>query len=408
MSKGPTFDTITAAFASASLLNANFAAITVSFDNTISRDGSTPNTMLADFDMNSNDILNAGDINAVDIIIGGLSLIAQVTAAAASATAAATSETNAATSATAAAASAATAATLTEFTTLTDTPSSYSGQGSKFVKVNSGGTALEFISGSSSEPSDGDKGDITVSGGSGLVWNIDAGVVAATELAIDAVETVKIKDLNVTTAKVALNAVTLALLEHGTTGDILYYGASGEPFRLAKGSDAEVLTLASGLPSWDSAAGGGDTWELLHVRDEQSSGAAGGTFTAGAWRTRTLNTSVTNEISGASLSSNQITLPAGTYYITALAPGYRVQISKLKLRNISDSSDEIIGISNESKASSETQDTANLFGKFTTAGSKIFELQHRCSTTQATDGFGRASSFSVVEVYADVRIWKKT
>jgi hypothetical protein len=60
------------------------------------------------------------------------------------------------------------------------------------------------------------------------------------------------------TADIADNAVTLAKLEHGISGDILYYGAAGEPFRLAKGTDTQILTLASGLPSWaDAAAGGG-------------------------------------------------------------------------------------------------------------------------------------------------------
>ena len=66
-------------------------------------------------------------------------------------------------------------------------------------------------------------------------------------------------DLNtVGTAQIDNDAVTLDKLEHGTSGDILYYGAAGEPFRLAKGTDAQILTLASGLPSWaDAAAGGG-------------------------------------------------------------------------------------------------------------------------------------------------------
>jgi len=52
------------------------------------------------------------------------------------------------------------------------------------------------------------------------------------------------------TAYIADNAVTLAKLEDGTSGDILYYAASGVPTRLAKGSDTEVLTLSSGLPVW--------------------------------------------------------------------------------------------------------------------------------------------------------------
>jgi len=35
-----------------------------------------------------------------------------------------------------------------------------------------------------------------------------------------------------------------------TAGDILYASAANTPARLAKGSDTEVLTLASGVPSW--------------------------------------------------------------------------------------------------------------------------------------------------------------
>lgn len=41
-----------------SLLNANNATIETAFDNTLSRDGTTPNTMGANLDMNSNQILN--------------------------------------------------------------------------------------------------------------------------------------------------------------------------------------------------------------------------------------------------------------------------------------------------------------------------------------------------------------
>lgn len=46
-----------------------------------------------------------------------------------------------------------------------------------------------------------------------------------------------------------------------TSGDIVYGGASGLPTRLAKGTDGQVLTLASGLPSW--AGGGGSSSPVL-------------------------------------------------------------------------------------------------------------------------------------------------
>lgn len=147
--------------------------------------------------------------------------------------------------------------------------------------------------------------------------------------------------------------------------------------------------------------------QLLHVQDQKSSGTAGGTFTSGAWRTRTLNTVVTNEISGASLSSDQITLPAGTYWIEARAPAYIVNEHKVKVYNVSDSTDILIGTSEHSNyAGGYAQTSSFVSGRFTLASSKTISLMHRCASTSFSNGFGDASGFSVVEVYADVKIWK--
>lgn len=44
-----------------------------------------------------------------------------------------------------------------------------------------------------------------------------------------------------------------------TSGDILYASASNTLSALPKGSDGQVLTLASGIPSWATPSGGGDT-----------------------------------------------------------------------------------------------------------------------------------------------------
>ncbi len=151
MAKGPTFDTIVAAFASASKLNANFAAITTSFDNTLSLDGSTPNAMAADLDMGANDILNAGGVAATDITIGGVSLESRVAAAASSATDSASSATDSASSATASASSAVDASgsaalsvqdiTRNEVTTTTIDPSIDFIRTSGFAAVGDGGAA---------------------------------------------------------------------------------------------------------------------------------------------------------------------------------------------------------------------------------------------------------------------------
>ena len=71
MAKEPTITTITSGYYSRQALNNNFESLRDGFDNTISRDGSTPNTMLADLDMNSNDILNAGSVDTARLLING-------------------------------------------------------------------------------------------------------------------------------------------------------------------------------------------------------------------------------------------------------------------------------------------------------------------------------------------------
>lgn len=146
--------------------------------------------------------------------------------------------------------------------------------------------------------------------------------------------------------------------------------------------------------------------QLLHVREQQAANTAGGTFTNGAWRTRVLNTEVTNEITGASLGSNQITLPAGTYFIQARAPASVVAANKAKLANITDTADTIIGPTEMADPGVVQHANATVVGRFTIAAQKVFELQHRCGTTRATNGFGQPSNLGVVEVYSEVMIWK--
>lgn len=75
MAKRPTVSEIVGGFASAEKLNAIFQSILTAFDNTLSRDGSTPNTMNADIDLNGNDLLNVSTLNAEKVYSDGVRIV---------------------------------------------------------------------------------------------------------------------------------------------------------------------------------------------------------------------------------------------------------------------------------------------------------------------------------------------
>jgi len=141
---------------------------------------------------------------------------------------------------------------------------------------------------------------------------------------------------------------------------------------------------------------------LLHVIDEKANNTSPQTFSTGQ-NTRELTTVKTNEISGSSLSSNQITLPSGTYYAQAEANGYVNARNKISLYNTTDAEYTIVGLSSNSHASYYTTTISVLSGRFTISAQKVFELRHYIQSGSAS---GVATNSSQVEVYANIRIWK--
>ena len=69
MSKVDDIITITTGYYSTTALSQNFDTLATAINNTLSLDGSTPNAMSADLDMNGNDILNVNTlyIDGVDV-----------------------------------------------------------------------------------------------------------------------------------------------------------------------------------------------------------------------------------------------------------------------------------------------------------------------------------------------------
>ena len=140
----------------------------------------------------------------------------------------------------------------------------------------------------------------------------------------------------------------------------------------------------------------------------------GGTFTAGAWQTRILNTVAVDDTGAVILAANRFTLPAGTYIITASAPGNDVSSHQARLYNITDGGVQQTALGSDlygttartgDAAVNNTMTDSIIYGKFVIAAAKVFEIQHRCQTTKALTGFGVASSFAT-DIYTSVQLLK--
>lgn len=153
-------------------------------------------------------------------------------------------------------------------------------------------------------------------------------------------------------------------------------------------------------------AGGGSSQQYMMVREEKAFGG-GGTANMG-YNTRILNTVVVNTIAGASLASNQITLPAGTYRITANAPGTVTgnAVERLSFYNVTDSITVAFGAQNA--CSGYNYERTPLWGRFTISAQKTFELRHYFSGSRVDIGLGsQVTSEGFNLVFAQVQLIKE-
>ena len=160
----------------------------------------------------------------------------------------------------------------------------------------------------------------------------------------------------------------------------------------------------------EAGAGGGLFDAYAKLSDVKASGTNGGNFSSGSWVTRTLNTEDFDPSGIVSLASNQFTLQTGAYFIQAIGPARLVDNNKLRIQNITDGATEILGSNAQSQSNEGVNNIAQLLGRLVVAGGpKVYELQHRCQTSNAAGtGFGEAASVaSVSEVYATILIFRE-
>lgn len=149
--------------------------------------------------------------------------------------------------------------------------------------------------------------------------------------------------------------------------------------------------------------------EYIQIEDQKSDGTNGGTPVVTTWTARTLNTEVLDTGGNASLSSDAVTLDAGTYELEAISPFYATGGTRLRWQNTSDATTVGLSLSGEVGATNTFQGQIfmHLKARFVIATSKTFELQYFLGTATATVGLGADDAQTLgVEIYSQVILRK--
>lgn len=166
-------------------------------------------------------------------------------------------------------------------------------------------------------------------------------------------------------------------------------------------ASSEASPFGPGDPVLVYLQRGGDRGEsgatgYLKVSDRKPSGVGGGASVVGP-QNRMFNTVVTNDIAGASLASDVITLPAGTYEVFARAPAFTVGGHKLSLLNITDNN---VSIEGSSAYALNMNTDSILVGRITISTAKTFRFQHTTQTAQS-NGLGSPYGYAGQEIYTE-------
>ena len=162
------------------------------------------------------------------------------------------------------------------------------------------------------------------------------------------------------------------------------------------GSGASLTGIVSGLFS---------SYAIICDGNKSSGTNGGQPPNTSAYNTRDLNTEIADPDGIVSISNNQFTLQAGTYYIHAAAPGHRMNQHQARIRNNTDGIN-YYGMSVHASDGNSGNSISHVYARVTIGAAKAFEIQHRCSNTDG-EGYGLANSFGNNQIYTVVEIFKE-
>ena len=205
------------------------------------------------------------------------------------------------------------------------------------------------------------------------------------------------------------NAVTLAKMAAGTDGNIISYDASGDPVAIATGDDGQALHSAGAgaPPAFESTSR-----SLAIYTDQEAAGSqAGDSHAINGWRTITLNTEVIDADGIGALSSNQITLGAGTYdvlcWFDTTGGNFNQHNTFSRFRDTTNSATKVVGTVThqvgETGVATGQGGGVRVQGRFTLSGSaacefQIYPVSYVTDNTTGTTNTGEVNVACIVQL----------
>ena len=170
-------------------------------------------------------------------------------------------------------------------------------------------------------------------------------------------------------------------------GDI-YFDTTIKKFKVFNGSSFDIVGFVSrNFFASPQVANLGVFKKYAVLTDTKAAPNSGGSFLKNFWRVRDINTEQFDDDNITSISNNQFTLQAGTYFIKASALSSNVGDNQLRIYNATDSSELARGTVCQSIIDGANF-TATVQARVTITAAKAFEIQHIASQDQSIYGFG--------------------
>lgn len=225
------------------------------------------------------------------------------------------------------------------------------------------------------------------------------------------------QDLAQTANDAATNALTAAneALNKANTNSDAIAGLQEDVAALQTNSTPGVLPISEG---GTGATNVSDTLSKLGIkntprftaflREVQTAGVNGGTFTQAIQTKRTLNildlTSTTYAGYCTLNGDSTFTLIKGIWLVEAEVPAFYVGTHKASLYSNTDNTVLLTGSSEFTNNPTQAVTKSKISGVISLLATKALQINHICGTTQAVNGLGVAANLGLQEIYTQVKL----